>query len=1045
MSQPPAHYTFLSWLRRGVATQITRRESSVVDRSARARLPIRVGFNADTIVTTTTLDLLGAGEVTGFDAHCVIRTWPPPDVFDAESNFFPLIEFDQADLPWRLTPARAESNQRLRPWLALVVVKDGEATMTPARGDGVPAVLSVASADSLPDLSQAWAWAHAQVSGETNIPADRVAQLLESEPSRVRSRIICPRQLEPNAMYTACLVPALERGRLAGLRLPLDDSINGLEPAWSHGQGSAVLPVFYHWRFHTGEAGDFEALVRKLEPRVLPATVGTRAMDVSDPGGALRGVAAHDAPLGLQGALKTATTQSTPWPPSPTRTRFLDRLKALLDLPTVLLHAIIPIRAVAPPLYGRWYAAAQRLEPGARPVWFNELNQDPRLRVAAGLGTQVVRQEQRNLMAAAWQQVEGIRKANEELRLAQLARGIAERLYARHVKTGDVEQIVRLTAPVHARVKASPRTVRAVLDECPVPRALLDAQFQRVTRPLGPLGRRQARPATAQTRGLLDRLNTGDLTIAAAPTTPATLPTFAQLGSALVPAPTPGRFANLRSLPPWFVALVLILAVALLIVLGPVAIGAVLAAAAAAWFLARPWVNEIIAALRAALVRENALTRAEARAQAVRSGRVTTDLIIDSPQNPDFQLRPAPSNGLPIPLPVPTRPGVADNADARMFRGLATELFTHLEAQPAPATKLYEVALDELGNQLINALDPRTTIATAVRSRLKLDPAFDWKPADPIEPVMKYPVFDRPMYEPLRDLGQDWLLPGLDQIPVNTVALVLTNQPFVEAYLVGLNHELGRELLWNEYLTDQRGTYFRQFWDARGAEPAPGRALDLETRKDIHEIHRWRATARLGQNSPRPPMPGGEDRVVLLLRGDLLRRYPNTEVYAQRAKVGHDSRRDLHDERSHPICRGTLRPDVTFFGFDLTRTQVIGAQDPTDANADQGWFFVLEEQSAEPRFGLEVATTFGGLVSDFNNLSWGHLAASAADLADLLHIDLNLPLPDTRPISDPGAPAWHADRGLGRTQTRSADIAAITLQRPVRIAIHASDMLRGAS
>ncbi|MGH7552823.1 MAG: hypothetical protein ACREMQ_07315, partial [Longimicrobiales bacterium] len=798
MSEPLAHYAFLSWLRRGAATQIGRRESNAADTSARARVPITVGLNADTLTATATLDLLGAGEVAGFDGRCVIRTWPRPDGFDAETHYFALIEFDQPDLPWRLTPARAESNDRLRPWLALVVVKEGEATVTPARGDGMLPVLRVASADSLPDLSQAWAWAHAQVSGESAVTADRLAQLLQREPWRVTSRLICPRQLEPDTLYTACLVPALERGRLAGLRLSPTENVNGLRPAWSHGQGEAVLPVLYHWRFRTGDAGDFEALVRKLEPRVLPSTVGIRDMDVSDPGGALRGVSAHGAPLGLEGALKTATTQSTLWPPTPTRTRFLDRLRDLLNLPAALLGALAATRAVAPPLYGRWHAATNRLEPAARPTWFNELNQDPRLRVAAGLGTQVVRQEQRSLMASAWRQVEGIRKANEELRLAQLARGIAERLYARHVRTGDVEQILRVAAPVHARVKASARTVRAVLDESPVPSALLDAQFQRVTRPLGPLGRRQNRPATTTADKLLDRLNTGSLPLAPAPAPAATLPTAVRLGSSLAPAPAPYRFANLRGLPPWFIALALILVVVVLIALGPLAIGIVIAAAATAWFFARPWVNEVLAAVRAAVLRENARAEAEARARAVRAGRITPDLLIDSPQHPDFQLRPVPLTAQQIPLPVPVRPGVVDNADARLFRGLAAELFTQLEIQPAIAPVLHEAALAELGVKLVDALDPRTTVATAVRARLKIDPSFHWDPQDPIEPVMKCPTFHRPMYEPLRDLGQDWLLPGLDQIPVDTVALVVTNQTFVEAYMVGLNHEMSRELLWNE-------------------------------------------------------------------------------------------------------------------------------------------------------------------------------------------------------------------------------------------------------
>ena len=49
-----------------------------------------------------------------------------------------------------------------------------------------------------------------------------------------------------------------------------------------------------------------------------------------------------------------------------------------------------------------------------------------------------------------------------------------------------------------------------------------------------------------------------------------------------------------------------------------------------------------------------------------------------------------------------------------------------------------------------------------------------------------------------------------------------TNQRFVEAYMVGLNYEFARKLLWREYPTDQRGSYFRQFWSV--GDPSTARA-----------------------------------------------------------------------------------------------------------------------------------------------------------------------------------------------------------------------------
>ena len=71
---------------------------------------------------------------------------------------------------------------------------------------------------------------------------------------------------------------------------------------------------------------------------------------------------------------------------------------------------------------------------------------------------------------------------------------------------------------------------------------------------------------------------------------------------------------------------------------------------------------------------------------------------------------------------------------------------------------------------------------------------------------MAYPEIDIPMYEPLKKLSDELFLPNLNLIPQNTITLLETNQSFIEAYMVGLNHEFARELLWREYPTDQRGS-----------------------------------------------------------------------------------------------------------------------------------------------------------------------------------------------------------------------------------------------
>ena len=74
------------------------------------------------------------------------------------------------------------------------------------------------------------------------------------------------------------------------------------------------------------------------------------------------------------------------------------------------------------------------------------------------------------------------------------------------------------------------------------------------------------------------------------------------------------------------------------------------------------------------------------------------------------------------------------------------------------------------------------------------------------------------MYEALDRYDRDWLIRDCGQIPyTDFVTLLFTNPAFTEASWSGLSDEMGRELFWRGYPTDQRGTYFRRFW-----ESAPG-------------------------------------------------------------------------------------------------------------------------------------------------------------------------------------------------------------------------------
>src|SRR5262249_47300459 len=153
------------------------------------------------------------------------------------------------------------------------------------------------------------------------------------------------------------------------------------------------------------------------------------------------------------------------------------------------------------------------------------------------------------------------------------------------------------------------------------------------------------------------------------------------------------------------------------------------------------------------------------------------------------------------------------------------------------------------------------------------------------------------------DISEELLLPNVGLIPPNTITLLKTNQKFVEAFLVGLNHEMAREFIWREYPTDQRSTFFRQFWAGRESPPDPKLSDKdrAEKLKDIYPIHLWPKGNDLGSNNHRKPGPNAE-YLVLLIRGDLFRRYPNTEVYAAKA-IWHDPPIHLEGEADCDIFR----------------------------------------------------------------------------------------------------------------------------------------------
>src|SRR5688572_4588298 len=225
----PIAYQFLPWVRRGLAVALDATDNLGVGGALEARGSAHIGVtlagpHAATAITPVPMRLHGPGDVIGIDQRLVVRTDPKPNTTNFEPNYLPIVDFDPPDFAWMLTPAKAQGDRRLRPWLVLVVL-DVARTGRPAMAPGalMPSV-RVRAADvavELPDLAESWSWAHSQL---VNDDAAQIQADLQGRPASNISRLVCPRRLKERTDYVACVVPAFEPGRLRGLGLVTDEN-----------------------------------------------------------------------------------------------------------------------------------------------------------------------------------------------------------------------------------------------------------------------------------------------------------------------------------------------------------------------------------------------------------------------------------------------------------------------------------------------------------------------------------------------------------------------------------------------------------------------------------------------------------------------------------------------------------------------------------------------------------------------------------------------------------------------------------------------------
>ena len=227
-----------------------------------------------------------------------------------------------------------------------------------------------------------------------------------------------------------------------------------------------------------------------------------------------------------------------------------------------------------------------------------------------------------------------------------------------------------------------------------------------------------------------------------------------------------------------------------------------------------------------------------------------------------------------------------------------------------------------------------------------------------------------------------------------------------------------------------------------------------EKLRDIPPLHTWSRFSKLGDHDHREKPGENEEEVVLVIRGELLKKYPTAVIYAQKARwqltdgqIDPKKERELEtegpvvDRLRTPLYEAKVDPDITFLGFDLTAEEVKGGTGQSNST-EPGWFFVIKERPGEPRFGLDISRD--GQLNVWNDLAWPDVLGD--DDKGFLQIKPGSP---TLTLTEPVLPElqekkeqYEEDKALSwHPETNAADLAYILYQVPVLVAVHGREML----
>ncbi|MFK7786201.1 MAG: hypothetical protein AB8B56_13865 [Crocinitomicaceae bacterium] len=430
-------YTYLSWIRKGMASEIQEVDQlggSVTQAYDNASVSININVQSGSKELGSDdreFALLGPGDINvKAIATSEAHTEPIRGMRNVEFNNLPYIQFYDEDFPWRFSPATDKAG-KLRPWLQLIALTEDEFSSSGINSKNYQQI-QINEGVPVPKHTEAYLWAHVQIdhslsdySTSFSSKADKIQHIMKNDPNAITSRILCPRKLAPNTHYFLFLIPAFERGRLAGL--DQDTSTAGIQDyaiQETTTKKKYDFPTYHSWDFYTSDGGgDFEELavkLKKVESDALETedrSIGSKSFSASDIGDGLHYTGTFFGEVGelnLFGAL----TQPSAKPKSIIHEKdsglkdFTTDLKHYLnepvdqvkDSPDAAFDKVDNLKddpIISAPIYGSWHSQTFEVDNETKKSWQDDINLDPGNRVVAGLGAELFRENQDEMMKMA--------------------------------------------------------------------------------------------------------------------------------------------------------------------------------------------------------------------------------------------------------------------------------------------------------------------------------------------------------------------------------------------------------------------------------------------------------------------------------------------------------------------------------------------------------------------------------------------------------------------------------------------------------------------